>query len=108
MTPDFCGILKPKRRQLHTTTVPSIFDFFLSLFPVFESGCTFYNAGVFQSLLYRCPEGYLFNSSSLRCKKETEVTCIESPETRAVQIIQLTEDMLDTFFSRWGNLERRG
>ena len=54
-----------------------------------------------QSLLYRCPEGYLFNGAELRCRKEAEVTCIETPETRAVNIIQLTENMLDSFFERW-------
>ena len=56
---------------------------------------------VFQSLLYRCPAGYLFNSASLRCKKAEDVSCVETPETRGVDIIQLTEDMLDSFFDKW-------
>lgn len=54
-----------------------------------------------QSLLYRCPPGYLFNSSSLRCKKEEDVSCVETPETRNVEIIQLTEAGLEAFFSKW-------
>ena len=54
-----------------------------------------------QSLLYRCPPGYLFNSSSLRCKKEVDVSCVETPETRNVEIIQLTEAGLEAFFSKW-------
>jgi len=59
------------------------------------------DSGVLQSLLYRCPPGYLFNSSSLRCKKEEDVSCVETPETRNVEIIQLTEAGLEAFFSKW-------
>ena len=57
---------------------------------------------MFQSLLYRCPNGYLFNNAELRCKKEEDVTCVDTPETRNVNIIQLTEDMLESFFNKWG------
>jgi len=59
-------------------------------------------SGVLESLLYRCPPGYLFNSAVLRCKKE-DASCLETPETRGVNIIQLTEDMLDSFFNKWSS-----
>ena len=58
-----------------------------------------------QSLLYRCPDGYLFSSATLRCNKESEVMC---PASRLgadtfsdVSYIQLTERQLDAFFQRW-------
>jgi len=58
-------------------------------------------SGILESLLYRCPEGYLFSSSTLRCKKEDDVTCVEGVETRNINTIQLTEEMLDSFFNKW-------
>jgi len=58
-------------------------------------------SGVLESLLYRCPDGYLFSSSSLRCKKEDDISCVEKAETRNVNIIQLTESMLESFFAKW-------
>ena len=59
------------------------------------------DCSLFQSLLYRCPEGYLFSSSTLRCKKEEDVSCVESVETRNIVTIQLTVDMLEQFFNKW-------
>merc|ERR1711988_1159195 len=47
-------------------------------------------SGVLESLLYRCPTGYLFSSAVLRCRKEDDVTCLDSPETRNVNVIQLS------------------
>jgi len=59
---------------------------------------------VLESLLYRCPSGYLFNSSIHRCKKEEDITCLEKLETRNINTIQLTEDMLDSFFAKWARV----
>jgi len=62
---------------------------------------------VLESLLYRCPDGYLFSSSTLRCAKEEDVTCeIEMNEnndsrTLDVDFIQLTQKQLPAFFQRW-------
>jgi len=61
-------------------------------------------SGILQSLLYRCPEGYLFSSSTLRCKKEEDVSCVESVETRNIATIQLTVDMLEQFFNKWSRV----
>ena len=60
---------------------------------------------LFQALLYRCPEGYLFSSSVLRCKKEEDVSCIDTPETRNVNVIQLTENNLEAFFNKWSQIQ---
>jgi len=62
---------------------------------------------VLESLLYRCPEGYLFSSSTLRCAKEEDVTCdIEmtannDSRTLDIEFIQLTQQQLPDFFQRW-------
>lgn len=59
---------------------------------------------VLESLLYRCPDGYLFSSATLRCAKEEDVSCEEGDnETRNldVEFIQLTREQLPTFFQRW-------
>jgi hypothetical protein len=62
---------------------------------------------VLESLLYRCPEGYLFSSSTLRCAKEEDVTCnIETTanndsRTLDIEFIQLTQQQLPDFFQRW-------
>jgi len=61
-------------------------------------------SGVLEALLYRCPEGYLFSSSVLRCKKEEDVSCIDTPETRNVNVIQLTENNLEAFFNQWSQI----
>jgi len=57
--------------------------------------------GILEALLYRCPPGYLFSSSILRCKKEEDITCVDRIESRNIQTFQLTEDMLESFFAKW-------
>lgn len=58
-----------------------------------------------QALLYRCPEGYLFSSASLRCAKKANVACTSGsglPDFRSVPVTQLIETELEAFFSTWG------
>merc|ERR1711892_810450 len=56
---------------------------------------------VLESLLYRCPSGYIFSSSILRCKKEKDITCVNKLEGRNINTIQLTVEMMDSFFDKW-------
>jgi len=58
-----------------------------------------------ESLLYRCPEGYIFSSPSLRCEKEENVLCSlpqSSQDFRGVSFTQLQEEDLENFFKRFG------
>jgi len=59
---------------------------------------------ILESLLYRCPEGYLFASSSLRCAPAEDITCMTPAVERFGQLpaIQLTVAQLDSFFSKFG------
>ena len=68
---------------------------------LYELHRTLFNNSIFQSLLYRCPDGYLFSNSILRCKKEEDITCVNKIESRNIFTLQLTEDMLDSFFAEW-------
>jgi len=60
---------------------------------------------VLESLLYRCPPGYLFSTVIVRCAKQEEVSCpLDQPseaDFRGVNTIQLTVNQLDDFFARW-------
>jgi hypothetical protein len=60
---------------------------------------------VLESLLYRCPPGYLFSTVIVRCAKQEEVSCpLEPPpeaDFRGVSTIQLSVNQLDAFFARW-------
>ena len=56
----------------------------------------------FQSLLYRCPDGYLFSSASLRCARADDLSCVPSADARTAPAILLTPDQLDNFFATWG------
>jgi len=59
---------------------------------------------ILESLLYRCPEGYRFSSSILRCDKIENTTCQSKEpqiESRHAPVYQLTIDELDSFFARW-------
>jgi hypothetical protein len=57
---------------------------------------------ILESLLYRCPEGYLFASSSLRCAPATDFTCLTGAAERGLPAIQLSVQELDQFFTRFG------
>lgn len=58
---------------------------------------------VLQSLLYRCPEGYLFSSSTLRCARADDLTCLTGvADLRSTPVNQLAVEELDAFFNRWG------
>lgn len=62
--------------------------------------------GLLEALLYRCPEGYLFSSPKLRCRKAEEVSCpivsVEEDVFRTIPFVQLREEQLDLFFMKWG------
>jgi len=55
--------------------------------------------------LYRCPEGFLFDESVLRCQKEEDVDCEKVPDNvqerleRPAITLQVSE--LDSFFRKW-------
>ena len=55
--------------------------------------------------LYRCPDGYLFDDSILRCQKEEDVECDKVPDTvqerleRPAITLQVSE--LESFFRTW-------
>ena len=55
--------------------------------------------------LYRCPDGYLFDESILRCQKEDTVNCEKVPNLAQERFerpaITLRESELESFFSRW-------
>jgi len=57
------------------------------------------------SELYRCPDGFLFDDSVLRCQKEEDVECEKVPDSvqerleRPAITLQLSE--LDSFFRTW-------
>lgn len=57
-----------------------------------------------ESLLYRCPSGYLFSSPALRCEKEENVSCSpssSSQDARVVSFTQLQEEDLEEFFKQF-------
>ncbi len=59
----------------------------------------------FQSLLFRCPEGYLFSSARLRCAKKDSVTCTSVyglADFPVYPVTQLLESELEAFFATWG------
>jgi hypothetical protein len=54
--------------------------------------------------LYRCPDGYLFDESILRCQKEDGVECDKVTNRAQEQFeiaITLQESELDSFFRTW-------
>ena len=59
------------------------------------------------SELYRCPDGYLFDESVLRCLKEDTVECDKVPDLAQERFerpaITLREADLESFFLRWSN-----
>jgi len=57
---------------------------------------------ILESLLYRCPAGYLFSSSSLRCAPAADMTCLTGAAERGLPAIQLSVQQLDQFFARFG------
>jgi len=58
---------------------------------------------ILESLLYRCPDGYLFANSRLRCAPAADISCVNSKTSLpAAPFYQLEEDMMDAFFNRFG------
>jgi len=58
---------------------------------------------ILEALLYRCPDGYLFSSSVLRCARADDATCVAAgADTRSIPVTQLTEQQLNAFFNTWG------
>lgn len=55
--------------------------------------------------LYRCPDGYLFDESILRCQKEDGVECDKIPNVAQERFerpaITLQESELESFFRTW-------
>jgi len=57
---------------------------------------------VLESLLYRCPENYLFASTTLRCAPADDISCMTGATERGLPSIQLSVAQLDSFFNRFG------
>jgi len=99
--PDTTPTYRPSSESVYQCKVPGVVDD--------EEHCNKFwlckeeseGSGILQSLLYRCPDGYLFSNSILRCKKEEDITCVNKIESRNIFTLQLTEDMLDSFFAEW-------
>lgn len=59
---------------------------------------------ILESLLYRCPEGYLFGNERLRCVPVSDVTC-QNPKTSLTDLLPFTQlqvDSMEELFVRYG------
>jgi len=67
--------------------------------------CKESNGSLDPAELYRCPDGYEFDESVLRCQKEEDVDCEKTADSVQERLESpartLTVSELDSFFSKW-------